>query len=172
MPEISAGLHCNNIILGIQCFRLPQFELPQWLNGQQFRVHYGGPESFPEKVYKSLFFNSDIKNFLKNQWGRDREPDFVIFLVQSPLIVGGWRVVAQSRDSCLGLAEIASFVFLVYSRMGDPALVQDLIFLFLMLIKEMRRRCEFKIFLRDLRDGKILFRSSASCYKIENVLWE
>ena len=63
-------------------------------------------------------------------------------------------------------------MFLVYSRMGDPALVQDLIFLFLMLIKEMRRRCEFKIFLRDLRDGKILFRSSASCYKIENVLWE
>ena len=56
--------------------------------------------------------------------------------------------------------------------MGDPALVQDLIFLFLMLIKEMRRRYEFKIFLRDLRDRKILLRSSASCYKKENVLWE
>ena len=56
--------------------------------------------------------------------------------------------------------------------MGDPALVQDLIFLFLMLIKEMRRRYEFKIFLRDLRDRKILLRPSASCYKKENVLWE
>ena len=34
------------------------------------------------------------------------------------------------------------------------------------------RRCEFKIFLRDPRDGKILLRSSASCSKIENVLWK
>ena len=71
--------------------------------------------------------------------------------------------MAWNRNSCLGPAEIASFVFLVYSTMWDPVLVQDFIFLFLMLIKGMRRRCVFKIFLRDPRDGKILLRSSASC---------
>ena len=43
--------------------------------------------------------------------------------------------------------------------------------LFLMLIKGMRRWCEFKIFLRNPRDGKILLRSSTSCYKVENVHW-
>ena len=31
--------------------------------------------------------------------------------------------------------------------------------------------CEFKIFLGDPTDGKILHRFSASFYKIENVLW-
>ena len=31
--------------------------------------------------------------------------------------------------------------------------------------------CEFKIFLGDLTDGKILHRYSASFYKIDNVLW-
>ena len=41
-----------------------------------------------------------------------------------------------------------------------------------MLIKGMRWRCEFKIFLRDSRDGKIILGYSASCYKIENVLWK
>ena len=39
-----------------------------------------------------------------------------------------------------------------------------------MFIKGMRRLGEFKIFLCDSRDGKILLRSSASCKKIENVL--
>ena len=48
------------------------------------------------------------------------------------------------------------------SRMGDTKSVQNIIFMFLMLIKGMRR-VEFKIFLRDPRDGKIFFRSSASC---------
>ena len=50
--------------------------------------------------------------------------------------------------------------------------VQDFIFLFLILIKGMRRRGEFKIFISDPRNGKILFRSFASCSKIENVLWK
>ena len=35
----------------------------------------------------------------------------------------------------------------------------------------MRRLGEFKISLRDPRDGKILLRSFASCQEIENVLW-
>ena len=56
------------------------------------------------------------------------------------------------------------------SRMGDPVLVQDFIFLFLMIIKGMRRRWEFKIFLRDPRNKKSFLRSSTSCSK--NVLWE
>ena len=45
--------------------------------------------------------------------GGDRKPNFVIFLVLSALIVGGWMVVVWSRKSCLGLVEIASFVFRV-----------------------------------------------------------
>ena len=41
--------------------------------------NFGGEGLFPERVNKSLFFDSDIKNSFKNQWGRDREPNFVIF---------------------------------------------------------------------------------------------
>ena len=61
-----------------------------------------------------LLFNSDIVNLLlKTNMGRDRRPNFVIFVVWSALIVGRWVVVARSRKSCLGPAEISSFVFLV-----------------------------------------------------------
>ena len=61
-----------------------------------------------------LLFNSDIVNLLlKTNMGRDRRPNFVIFVVWSALIVGRWVVVAWSRKSCLGPAEISSFVFLV-----------------------------------------------------------
>ena len=61
-----------------------------------------------------LLFNSDILNLLlKTNMGRDRRPNFVIFVVWSALIVGRWVVVAWSRKSCLGPAEISSFVFLV-----------------------------------------------------------
>ena len=61
-----------------------------------------------------LLFNSDIVNLLlKTNMGRDRRPNFVIFVVWSALIVSRWVVVAWSRKSCLGPAEISSFVFLV-----------------------------------------------------------
>ena len=44
---------------------------------------------------------------------RDRRPNFVIFVVWSALIAGEWVVVAWSRKSSLGPAEIASIVCLV-----------------------------------------------------------
>ena len=64
-------------------------------------------------VDKNLLFNSDINNLLKTN--RERQPNFVICLVWSALIVDGWMVMEWSRNSCLGSAEIASFMFL-----GDP----------------------------------------------------
>ena len=61
-----------------------------------------------------LLLNSDIVNLLlKTNMGRDRRPNFVIFVVWSALIVGRWVVVAWPRKSCLGPAEISSFAFLV-----------------------------------------------------------
>ena len=42
-----------------------------------------------------LLFNSDIVNLLlKTNRGRNRKPNFVIFIVWSALIVGRWLVVA------------------------------------------------------------------------------
>ena len=66
-------------------------------------------------------------------------------------------VVAWSRKSYLGRAEIASFVLLVLFKDGVSCVsfVSD--------VKGMRRRSEFKILLCDLGDGKTLLRSSASC---------
>ena len=49
---------------------------------------------------------------------RGRRPNFVNFVVWSSLIVGVWVVVACSKKSCLGPAEIASFVFLVLFKDG------------------------------------------------------
>ena len=48
---------------------------------------------------------------------------FVIFVVWSALIVGGWVVVARSRKSCLRPPEITSFVFLVEFKDGDAGWV-------------------------------------------------
>ena len=53
--------------------------------------------------------------------------------------------------------------FLVLFEAGDAGCVQDFIFLFLMLINEMKEQGVFKIFLRGRRDGKTLLRSMASC---------
>ena len=56
----------------------------------------------------NLLFNSDKVNLLfKNSGGRDRRSNFVIFVVWSALIVGGWVVLTWSKKSCLGLAEIS-----------------------------------------------------------------
>ena len=61
-----------------------------------------------------LLFNSDIVNhLLKINGGRNRKPNFVIFVIWSALIVGRWLVVAWDRMSCLGPAEISSFMSLI-----------------------------------------------------------
>ena len=48
--------------------------------------------------------------------GRCRRPNFVIFVVCSALIVVVWVVLVRDIRSCLGPAEIASFVFLALFR--------------------------------------------------------
>ena len=63
-------------------------------------------------------FNSVIVNLLLNiNRGRNKRSNFVIFVVWCTLIVSGLVLVGVlvvwSRKSCLGLAEIASFVYLV-----------------------------------------------------------
>ena len=63
-----------------------------------------------------LAFNSDKVNLLlktNGAGGRDRRPNFVIFVVWSVLIVGWWVVVAWSRNFYLGPPESSFFVFLV-----------------------------------------------------------
>ena len=65
-------------------------------------------DRYPKEQTKNLFFNSDIENFLLKTNGLERKPNFVTFLVWSVLIVGGSIVVAWSRNSCLGRAEITS----------------------------------------------------------------
>ena len=81
-------------------------------------------------------------------------------------MVAAWNGKTYSKP-----AEIASVVFLVLFKDGVTEWVEDFIFLFPMLIKGMRRRGEFNIFLRDPRNGKILLSSSSSSNKLENVLW-
>ena len=49
-----------------------------------------------------------------------------------------------------------------YSRMGNAGRAKDLIFLFLMLINEIKEQGKLKFFLRSHRDGKTLLRSYAS----------
>ena len=73
-------------------------------------------------------------------------------------------VVAWSRDYCLEPAEITSFVFLVLFKDGRPS-VSPRFHLFVSNVNQgnERRLCEFKVFLRDPRHGKILLLSSASC---------
>ena len=62
-------------------------------------------------------FQSDIANLLLNtNGGRNRRPNFVIFVVWYTLIVGGWVFgggVGGVEQLKLGQAEIASFVSLV-----------------------------------------------------------
>lgn len=71
-----------------------------------------------------------------------------------------------------GPAEIASFCVSDFIQgWGMQAKSNIYIFLFLMLFKGTRRWVEFKISLRNPRDGKIPL-SSASSEKIANVLWK
>ena len=47
------------------------------VSGLQY--YFGSPGSFPEGVYKSLFFNSDIKNFLLKTNGGETESLILLF---------------------------------------------------------------------------------------------
>ena len=70
MSEMSVGLHCKKIILGIYYFRISFINKPQWLVVSNIEYNLRSPGSFPKEVYKNLFFNSDIKNFpLKTNGG-------------------------------------------------------------------------------------------------------
>ena len=73
----------------------------------------GGPRSFPGRDINLLLNSGFVNVLLKTNGGRDRRPNFVIFINRSALIVGGCLVVAWSRKSYLGSVEIISFVFLV-----------------------------------------------------------
>ena len=68
-------------------------------------------------------------------------------------------VLVWSRKSYLGPAEIASFLFVVLFKDGGRR-VSPRFHLFLVLIKGMKGRGGFKIFLRGPKDGKTLLRTS------------
>ena len=65
---------------------------------------------------------------------RDRKPNFVIVIIWSALIAGGWVVVACSRKSCLGPAEFVFFVYLILFKDGEYRVGRRFYVLFLMLI--------------------------------------
>lgn len=69
----------------------------------------------------------------------------------------GCAIITSGQD------EIIYYCFWFYSRMEDTRWVQDFFFLFLLLMKEMRRQYELQPFLCVSRDGKILFYNSRSC---------
>ena len=72
---------------------------------------FGGWRLFPRRTWSMFAFQFWwCELSLKNQWGRDRSSNFIIYVVCSALIASGWVVVAWSKKSCLGPAEIASFV--------------------------------------------------------------
>ena len=81
-------------------------------------------------------------------------------------------LVAWNRNSCVVPVEIVSFVFLVLFKDGGPN-VSPRFHIFVSDFNQgVRRPYEFKIFLRDPRDGKILLRFSASYKKNrECALW-
>ena len=67
-----------------------------------------------------LLVNSDIVNFLlRTNEGRDRRPNFVIFVVWSALTIGGWVVVAWNRKSFLGQLKSHLLSSRYNSKMGN-----------------------------------------------------
>ena len=55
---------------------------------------------------------------LKNNGGRGRKPNFVIFVVWSALSVDGWVGVGLGKEFCLEPAEISPWCSWFNSRMG------------------------------------------------------
>ena len=86
---------------------------------------------------------------------KDERFNFDIFVVWSVLTAGGWVVVAWSRKSCLGPAEIVSFVCVVLFKDEGRRVSPRFHIFFLMLIKRMKKQGEFNISLCDPRRGKI-----------------
>ena len=68
-----------------------------------------------------------------------------------------------SRKSCLGPAEIASFVFLVLFKDGGRRMSLRFHLFVSDVIQENEEAGGFRIFLRDAWDGEILGRSSGGC---------
>ena len=71
-------------------------------------------------------------------------------------------VKVWSKSSTLGRAEIASFVRLVLFKGEGCRVSLRFHLLFLILIIGMKWRGEFKVLMRDPKDGKILLRSPTS----------
>ena len=80
------------------------------------KYRYENPSSLLERAEKNSFSILILATFCLKPWGIGREPNFVIFLVWSAIIICAWMVVTRSRKSCLGPAEIATFLF----KDGDP----------------------------------------------------
>ena len=121
--------------------------------------------------YKFAFQFGYCELSLKNQWGRDKKSNFVIFLV----------MVAWGRMPCLKLAEIAHFVSLILFRDGRRKLSPRFYFIsyFKILSSSFYFWREWGLEVSSVFScltlglvRKTLLRSSASCQKIENVLWK
>ena len=83
-----------------------------------------GSRSFPGKGKHAFTFRFwHCEPFVKDQWGRNRGPNLVIFVFCSTLIIGGCVLVAWSRKYCLGTAKTASFVFPVLFKDGNAGWV-------------------------------------------------
>ena len=70
----------------------------------------GGLGSFPEGTNKNFLFNSDIKNVLLKINRGETEPNFVIFLVWSPLIAGGVEQKLLFRVCCNRIFCVLAFI--------------------------------------------------------------
>ena len=112
--EMSAGLHSWNLILGIECCRLPIRIVDRWHNRHSNRVWPWRSEIVSRQW--SVYMNLLLKTIDR----RDRKPNFVIFVVSSAVTLSRWVVLVLSRKSYLGPAEIASYVFLSNSTPPFP----------------------------------------------------
>ena len=121
---MSSGLISRNIVFRIHCFRITTVIIDKWFNVYYNRVYLQRSEIVCSQcmVY--------INILLKTIHGRDRRRNLVIFVVWKVLIVGRWVVLERSEKPYLGPPEFASYVFLIYLRMGDTESVQDFIFFF------------------------------------------
>ena len=102
-----AEFHSRILMLGIECCRIIT------------RAEIVSPQG---RVYTST----------KSLYMGETDGLILLFCSWSVLTVSEWVVLAWSRMSYLGPAEMASFVFQVCSRMGGARSVQNVIFLFLM----------------------------------------
>ena len=105
-------------------------------------------DHFPRGTSIYLLFNSDILNLqLKANVGGHRRSSYFYKLECLNFLIwqlSGAEILIQSRlnQICCDANLLCSWF---YSTIGEAGWVQDFIFLFLMLIKGMRRRGKFKI---------------------------